>query len=216
MSAEHSRRSFRVFDERTEEYDMWFERNEVIYRTELKLVERFPCRPPCLEIGVGTGRFAQPLGAQFGVDPSVQSLSISKLRGIEVARGVAESLPFRDGSFSSAYLIVTLCFVDDPFQTLRESSRVLKKDGRLVACIVPLDSQWGQFYQERKRRGESVFYRDAVFYTKKQLKEMLEAAGFELVRAESVLHYPPGSEIVPEDPREDEEGSFVCYESRKG
>lgn len=210
-----ARGSFKVFDERTEEYDAWFERQDLIYKSELKLVRSFQCEKPCLEIGVGTGRFAQPLGIEFGLDPSERALSISMKRGIETVRGAAEHLPFREGSFRTAYLIVTICFVDDPVQTIREAARVLKDKGKLISCVVPRDSKWGEFYEERKRRGESIFYKDATFYTKKQLKEMLETGRFKIVRTASVLHYPPGEAPKMEDPSDGEAGSFICYEAIK-
>jgi hypothetical protein len=48
-----------------------------------------------LEIGVGTGRFAVPLGVRWGVDPSIRMGKMAKARGIQVVSGRAESLPFK-------------------------------------------------------------------------------------------------------------------------
>ncbi|MEM0197441.1 MAG: class I SAM-dependent methyltransferase [Fervidicoccaceae archaeon] len=215
MESPREERTFRVFDERIEEYDEWFERQRIIYESELKLTESFPCSKPCIEIGVGTGRFAAPLGVETGIDPSTSALSLSAARGIEVVRGVAEHLPFRNESFRTAYLIVTLCFVNNPRKTLSEAARVLKHGGRLITCIVPLDSEWGQFYEKRKRAGESIFYANAVFYTREQVKSMLNEEKLNFVRTASVLRYSPGKKPAQEDPLEGEEGSFVCYESTK-
>ena len=49
-----------------------------------------------MEIGVGSGRFAQPLGVKIGIDPSRNMLKFAKERGIQVIRGGGENLPFKD------------------------------------------------------------------------------------------------------------------------
>ncbi|MGB9831134.1 MAG: class I SAM-dependent methyltransferase [Fervidicoccus fontis] len=215
MNNKGKRITFKIFDERTKEYDSWFDKQQKIYKSEVDLAKRFPCISPCLEIGVGTGRFAKPLNVEFGIDPSVSSLKISAEKGIEVIRATAEYLPLRDESFNTAYLIVTLCFVEDPNRTLLEAFRILKPEGKLVTCVVPLDSQWGSFYEEKKKKGETFFYKEAVFFTKKEIKEMISNAGFILEKFGSVLHYPPNSSPVPEEPSFNENGSFVCYEAKK-
>lgn len=45
-----------------------------------------------LEIGVGTARFAAPLGVQVGIDPSSAMLRYAAGRGITVVRATAERL----------------------------------------------------------------------------------------------------------------------------
>lgn len=55
---------------------------------------------PSLEIGVGTGRFAEALGIEYGVDVSGRVLELAKRRGITVVEGSGENLPFRDESFA--------------------------------------------------------------------------------------------------------------------
>jgi SAM-dependent methyltransferase len=47
-----------------------------------------------VEIGVGSGRFAAPIGVRFGVDPARVMLQIARSRGVDAAMGVGEALPF--------------------------------------------------------------------------------------------------------------------------
>ena len=82
-------------------------------------------KPPLLEVGVGTGRFAQALGIEYGVDISSGVLKFAKKREITVVKGAGEELPFKDKVFGGVFLIVTLCFVDAPLKVLKESARVL-------------------------------------------------------------------------------------------
>jgi SAM-dependent methyltransferase len=49
-----------------------------------------------VEIGVGTGLFAVPLGILIGVEPSPRMAELARYRGIEVLENVAEELPFAD------------------------------------------------------------------------------------------------------------------------
>jgi hypothetical protein len=75
-------------------YDEWFARHEAAYLSELLAVRALlPSRGNGLEIGVGTGRFAAPLGVACGVDPAVPALAYARERGVHVACGVAEALP---------------------------------------------------------------------------------------------------------------------------
>jgi SAM-dependent methyltransferase len=49
-----------------------------------------------------------------------------------IEKGVAEALPFTDGSFDTVLSTFTLCSVADPRQVLAEAKRVLKPGGRLL------------------------------------------------------------------------------------
>ncbi len=83
-----------TFEEYAQEYDDWFVRHEVVYRAELAAVEALlPTAGRGLEIGVGTGRFAGPLGIKIGVEPAWAMAEIARTRGIQVIRGDAEALP---------------------------------------------------------------------------------------------------------------------------
>ncbi len=191
--------SWKVFEERSHEYDNWFERDfgTGAFALELKSITRLVKIPPydSLEIGVGTGRFARSLGIPFGIDPSQNVLRYAKKRGIQVSRAVAESLPFPASSFSYVFMIVTVCFLDNPHQAFAEVHRVLKTGGMLVLGLILKDSGWGDFYEHKKASG-NVFYRHAYFWKKDELFNILGKAGFAVIDSVSTLFDPPGSLMI--------------------
>ena len=44
-----------------------------------------------IEMGVGTGRFAVPLGIRWGMDPSIRMVKMAKARGLQVVAARAEA-----------------------------------------------------------------------------------------------------------------------------
>jgi ubiquinone/menaquinone biosynthesis C-methylase UbiE len=112
-----------------------------------------------LEVGVGSGKFALPLGIKTGVDPAGEMLKKAASAEIKVFRGVAESLPFADQSFDFVLMVTTICFVDNLVQSFMEAFRVLKDTGFIVVGFVDKDSNLGRQYLERKEK--SKFYRRA-------------------------------------------------------
>ena len=125
------------FEEHTDRYEGWFEAHDYAYQSELRALERLvPDDPDGIEIGVGTGRFAAPLGVQTGIDPAPGMLQRAAERDIAVARGVAEALPFADGAFGTALLVTTVCFVDDLNRTFEEARRVIRSGGRVVVGYI--------------------------------------------------------------------------------
>lgn len=54
------------FEKYTNDYDAWFEEHPFVYQSELKAVSSlWPSSGRGIEIGVGTGRFAAPLGIKI-------------------------------------------------------------------------------------------------------------------------------------------------------
>lgn len=165
------------FEQHTDRYDAWFETHEGAYRAELDALDRLvPDAGYGLEIGVGSGRFAAPLGLDVGLDPAEAMLERAHQRGLDVVRGVAEHLPFRTGCFDTALIVTTICFVDDVPRTLAEAERILAPSGRLVIGYIDENSPLGRTYVDKKE--ENPFYRDATFVTTDELVDGLEAAGF--------------------------------------
>lgn len=166
-----------AFDEFTRAYDDWFDQNPLVFESELLAVKSLLPQPgESLEIGVGTGRFAVPLGIDFGVEPSINMCRLAKKRGVTTVRGVGEAIPFRDAQFDSALMVTAVCFLDNIARTLTETYRILRPGGYLVVGFIDKDSSLGQVYQQHK--DESPFYRIATFYTAGEVKRLLDQAGF--------------------------------------
>jgi SAM-dependent methyltransferase len=165
------------FDTEPERYEDWFERYPATYRSELLAVDRLIARAGFnLEIGVGTGRFAEPFTIAVGLDPSLAMLSYARRRGVVAVCGVAEALPFRSGSFDQVLSVAAICFVNDPLAMLREMRRVLRPGGAVVIAFIDRASQLGRLYQTRK--ADSRFYRNAVFRSAAEIDGLLVSAGF--------------------------------------
>jgi ubiquinone/menaquinone biosynthesis C-methylase UbiE len=99
-----------------------------------------------LELACGTGiatrRLSQALGAGaelVATDLNVAMLDVARanLRGAEVHWHVADAqeLPFRDGAFDAVACQFGFMFLPDKAAGLRESRRVLRRGGRLLASI---------------------------------------------------------------------------------
>jgi ubiquinone/menaquinone biosynthesis C-methylase UbiE len=116
--------NYTVFEENALDYDNWFEKHKALYQSELLALEQaIPLQKSGIEIGVGTGRFAQPLQIRHGVEPSDNMARLAEKRGISVTSGVAEELPVDNGSFDFVLMVTTVCFLSDipkRFQKLTE------------------------------------------------------------------------------------------------
>jgi len=61
----------KVYDLNADKYDSWFDKNKAAFLSEIAALKKFvPKKGEGLEVGTGTGRFAQALGIRTGVDIS--------------------------------------------------------------------------------------------------------------------------------------------------
>lgn len=165
------------FDIHHSRYDDWFIRHPEAYLSELLAINTLlPQNGYGLEIGVGTGRFAAPLGVAVGLDPSPEMLRYASDRGISIVQGTAEALPFVDSIFDHVLIVTTICFVDDERAMLAEAYRVLKPQGCLVIGFIDRESLLGQHYLTHQ--DENVFYRNAKFFSADAVEMLLEEARF--------------------------------------
>ncbi|MGC9354199.1 MAG: class I SAM-dependent methyltransferase [Mariniphaga sp.] len=202
------------FDTLAPEYEAWFVENKVLFQSELfALKQVVPVDKKGVEIGIGSGIFAEQLGIRYGIDPSEKMLEYARQRGLEVQNGVAENLPYGNESFDFAVFITALCFVDDPERAVQEACRILKKRGEIIIAILDKETRFGQFLERYKKR--SRFYKHARFFSVPKIRELLEKNNFRITQTVQTLEDPATQKI--ENPEEGYgKGSFVVIKGVKG
>ncbi|MBN1129614.1 MAG: class I SAM-dependent methyltransferase [Chitinispirillaceae bacterium] len=189
-------------------YETWFKKNRFAFASEIAAIYYLLPEGAGFEVGIGTGLFAKRLGIRMGNDPSQEMLRVARSRGLTVYRCSGEQLPFLDRSFDYTLMVTTICFLDDPEIVLRECRRVVKPGGFVVIGFVDDESPMGKAY--RGKAQQSVFYREASFYTVDQVKKMLIDTGFTIDGTCQTLFNAPDALVAPQAPRNGSgEGSFV-------
>jgi ubiquinone/menaquinone biosynthesis C-methylase UbiE len=203
------------FERYANKYEDWFERNKFAYESELRAIRKLmPKNGEGVEIGVGSGRFAAPLGIKVGVEPSGKMREIARKRGIEVIDGVAEAIPFSDSQFDFVLMVTTLCFLDDIEAALKEIHRVLKSGGSFILGFIDANSPIGRLYQQQKN--DNVFYREATFSSVEEVIAYLKKAGFKDFNFKQTL-FNPLTDIRDLEPVKEGygEGSFIVVKAAK-
>ncbi len=205
-----------IFDRHWKRYDAWYDKHKFAYLSEIAAIKKvLPEKRKGLEIGVGTGRFAELLGVEHGIDPSEKMLEIAKSRGVKTYVGKGESLPFKDDEFDFVLIVITLCFVDNPSQVIKESRRVLKSNGKLIIGIVDRDSHLGKFYQKEKKQGHK-FYKKANFYSTSEVIKLLKKHGFNRIVTFQTIFQPLEKIKEIKQPKESfGKGGFVVICGKK-
>jgi ubiquinone/menaquinone biosynthesis C-methylase UbiE len=99
-----------------------------------------------LEIGPGTGYYTLDLAEWVGHEGAVEIFDLQQemldhtirrareqgLWNVNPTQGDAQQLPYEDDSFDAAVLVTVLGEIPDQEAALREISRVLRPDGRLI------------------------------------------------------------------------------------
>jgi len=174
-----------VFEKYADDYDQWFDEHPEEYLAELARIRQVLPAPDsrAIEVGVGSGRFAVPLGVWIGVEPSRALCRMAHQRGIEVIRGRAEALPIRDESCSSVLFVTVICFLDDPIAALRELYRILLPEGLLIVAFIEREGKIHQRYI--REGGKRRFLSHARFYSQEEVRSLLEDTGFAMKKIDS-------------------------------
>jgi len=207
------------FNDLAPEYDAWFdEKGKLIFEIEVRAFQKIlPDLPkPWLEVGAGSGRFAQALGIDTGLEPSIEMVKIARRRGINTFWSRGEQQVFEEALFGTVFLITTLCFLESPLEVLKEAYRILQPGGKVVLGLILKDSPWGQHYQQEKMEGHRI-YKHATFYQCNEVARLTIQAGFMGERIISALFQKPGEVKHMEEPREGyyREAGFVIVVAEK-
>jgi len=130
-----------------------------------------------LDIGCGTGANLEMLsqfGEAEGVDVSDDALEFCRLKGLNAQKGLAERLPFDDGTFDLTTALDVVEHLDDDVAGLREMHRVTKKGGFSLIFVPAYMFLWGVQDDVSNHR---------IRYTKKQIVDRLKTAGYTIERA---------------------------------
>jgi ubiquinone/menaquinone biosynthesis C-methylase UbiE len=204
-----------VFEKYAQEYDKWFDENKDVYKSEIMILRGLiPREGVGLEVGVGTGRFATPLGIRMGVEPAKAMADMARKRGIDVHDGRAEALPFDDESFDFVLMMTTICFLEDPLLALAEARRVLKPEGYIIIGMIDRDSPLGMSYERKKTT--SKFYKYANFHSADEVLNWLRSLNFgHIVTRQTIFKSP--DEIDALEPFEEGhgKGAFVAISAQK-
>lgn len=206
-------KSFNIFDENALDYDSWFERHKTAYQSELLAIKQaIPTQKRGIEIGVGTGRFAQYFDIKHGVEPSENMAQIAVRRGVEVIRAVAEDLPIENESFDFALLVTAVCFLSDIPKAFSEIRRILIPEGEIILAIIDKNSALGEKYE--KGKSENKFYKDAHFHSTEEITVLLEQANFGKFEYWQTL-FKENSTQIEQPIKGFGEGSFVVIKGQK-
>jgi SAM-dependent methyltransferase len=130
-----------------------------------------------LDVGCGTGANLEML-AQFGeaegVDVSDDALEFCRRKGLKAQKGLAETLPYADETFDLTTALDVVEHLDDDVAGLREMFRVTKRGGRSLIFVPAFMWLWGVQDDISNHR---------IRYTKRQIVERLERAGYTVERA---------------------------------
>jgi ubiquinone/menaquinone biosynthesis C-methylase UbiE len=96
-----------------------------------------------LDVGCGPGGLTSELAARVGaenvaaIDPAEQFAAACRQRnpGADVRQGVAEELPWEDGTFDAALSSLVIGFMADADRGVREMARVTRPGGTVAACM---------------------------------------------------------------------------------
>ena len=201
------------FDIYTDEYENWFIENELLFQSELLALKQVvPTNKKGIEIGVGSGLFAEKLNIKFGIDPSEKMLEFANQRKIIVEKGVAENLPYTDNSFDFAVFVTSICFVENPEKAIKETYRILNNNGEIIIAFIDKESSLGQILE--KNKNESKFYIDAKFFSVKEIVELIETNGF-LINSIFQTLTKKNIKAIEQPLKGYEKGSFIVIKGNK-
>ena len=180
LPQEMQQHTYAIMDE-VEGSHWWFVGRRAILESFLdSICSRVPTsdsQPRILDVGCGTGANLEMLsqyGEAEGVDVSDDALEFCRKKGLKAHKGLAEKLPYEDESFDLTTALDVVEHLDDDIAGLKEMHRVTKRGGYSLLFVPAFMWLWGVQDDISNHR---------IRYTKKQIVERLEEAGYAVERA---------------------------------
>jgi 2-polyprenyl-3-methyl-5-hydroxy-6-metoxy-1,4-benzoquinol methylase len=158
---------------------------------------RYPTQPKTgglriLDVGSGKGLFLsvmKELGFEsFGVELSPMAVHFSsKNYGVNVFHGELEQANFSDEYFDLVTMWQVLEHLLNPFRSLQEIFRILKKNGLLIIAVPNFSSFQAQIFQDKWYPLDVP--RHLYQFEPGTLKKMLSIAGFKMIKIEHFNHF---------------------------
>ena len=172
-----------------------------VHDAVLEELEREPVAR-VLDLGCGTGLLTERLKHEAGIarvtgadfSAGMLAQASSHRQGIDWIRASALALPFADASFEAVTSTEAFHWFPDQAAALRECHRVLVPGGRLLVALVNPDFEAiGDAALALSRVAGQPFYWPTV----RQMRAMLEAAGFVVLRQRRVSRAVIGLVLPP-------------------
>ena len=151
------------FDVAAEAYDRFMGRYSRRSPSSSSKARRLPPEGRALDVGCGPGALTEQLAARFGetevagVDPSESFVAAAAARHpwADIRHGVAEHLPFDDGTFTATLAELVVHFMTDAAAGAREMVRVTRPGGVVAACVWDFAGERGLRAGSTPRSGPS-------------------------------------------------------------
>ena len=180
LPREMQQHTYAIMD-RVEDKHWWFVGRRAILESFMRgIVAKIGARPSAiriLDVGCGTGANLEMLsqfGEAEGVDVSDDALEFCRGKGLNVQKGLAEKLPYEDGAFDVTTALDVVEHLDDDLAGLTEMFRVTKNGGYSLIFVPAFMWLWGL---------QDDISHHRIRYTKSQIIERLEKAGYSIERA---------------------------------
>lgn len=160
------------FDYTADKYEQWFKNNHELFKSELKAIQNLIEEDlgTTLDVGVGTGVFAEALNIKEGIEPSKEMAKYATQRGIDVTISTIEEFQI-EKKYNSIFMITVDPFIKNIAEVFNKIYDMLANLGCLYLVILDRETPLGKIYDKNKKDDEN--YKDANFHSFYEVSEML-------------------------------------------
>lgn len=160
------------FDYTATKYEQWFQKNHELFKSELKAIQDLieENLGEALEIGVGTGVFAEALNIKEGIEPSKEMAKYALARGINVTISGIEEFK-TEKKYNSIFMITVDPFIKNLERVFKKIHNMLTNSGCIYLVILDRETSLGKTYDKNKENDEN--YKYANFHSFVEVKKML-------------------------------------------